>query len=111
MAHRSDLGDLASHLTNTCHLKRDGQGNATFEEEDAVRLLSELPQASCLSCARSVSMLDPRAKVISDLPQMLAEEGMGAGEAQHRVQQATADMHAILGTLCFPGDFCAAAWA
>ena len=50
---RADIGNLASHLTNTCHLKRQAvQQKDTSscgklyeeEEEAAVKLLSELPQ-------------------------------------------------------------------
>ena len=36
-----DLGNLDAHLTNTCRL-----GGGEVEEEQAVRLLSELPQVS-----------------------------------------------------------------
>lgn len=76
---RAELGDLAAHLTNTCHLKREGGAE---DEAAVVRLLSELPQ-------------------------MLAEEGMESGEAQRRVQQATTDMHAILGMCsCTGWDLC-----
>ena len=47
---RADIGNLASHLTNTCHLKRQapqqqgGSGPGEVQEEAAVKLLSELPQ-------------------------------------------------------------------
>ena len=44
---RDDLGDLNSHLTNTCHLQRSSSTeNDMLQEEDAVKLLSELPQVT-----------------------------------------------------------------
>ncbi|DBB15952.1 hypothetical protein WJX82_005797 [Trebouxia sp. C0006] len=61
-----DLGNLDAHLTNTCRLE------GGVEEEEAVRLLSELPQ-------------------------LLAKEGMALEEAEERVQQVSKDMQAIIG--------------
>lgn len=47
---RDDLGNLDSHLTNTCHLQRSSSPeNGTVPEEHAVKLLSELPQVTRLS--------------------------------------------------------------
>ncbi|KAL3156286.1 hypothetical protein ABBQ32_012558 [Trebouxia sp. C0010 RCD-2024] len=62
-----DLGNLDAHLTNTCRL-----GEGEVEEEQAVRLLSELPL-------------------------MLQGEGMSAEDAEHRIQQVSIDMQAIIG--------------
>lgn len=61
-----DLGNLDAHLTNTCRLE------GGVEEEQAVRLLSELPQ-------------------------LLAKEGLTREEAEQRVQQVSKDMQAIIG--------------
>lgn len=47
---RNDLGNLESHLTNTCHLQRSSSPeDGIVSEEDAVKLLSELPQVTQLS--------------------------------------------------------------
>lgn len=61
-----NLNNLDAHLTNTCRLA------GTAEEEEAVKLLSELPQ-------------------------VLHHEGMDKQEAEQRVQQVNADMQAIIG--------------
>ena len=56
---RAEIGNLASHLTNTCHLRRqarqqDGSASVQFQEEAAVKLLSELPQVTAnLMCMQS----------------------------------------------------------
>ena len=42
---RQNLGNLDSHLTNTCHQQRSSSPErGSVPEEDAVKLLSELPQ-------------------------------------------------------------------
>lgn len=46
---RRDLGNLNSHLTNTCHMQRS---NGVVSEKDAVKLLSELPQVESLPLTR-----------------------------------------------------------
>ncbi|BDA50216.1 probable tubulin polyglutamylase TTLL2 [Coccomyxa sp. Obi] len=70
---RDDLGNLNSHLTNTCHLQRSSSPeDGTLPEEDAVKLLSELPQA-------------------------LQHEGMDLRLAEERVEQLTEQMHELLG--------------
>ncbi|DBA82917.1 TPA: hypothetical protein ACH3X1_006707 [Trebouxia sp. C0004] len=61
-----DLGNLDAHLTNTCRLE------GGVDEEQSVRLLSELPQ-------------------------LLAKEGMTVEEAEQRIQQVSKDMQAIIG--------------
>ncbi|KAK9826378.1 hypothetical protein WJX81_005431 [Elliptochloris bilobata] len=79
------LTDLAAHLTNTCRARRGasppdsdaeeatgGGGSRGWREEDAVRLVSELPQ-------------------------LLEAEGLARGEAEARVRQLMSDVHAVLG--------------
>lgn len=61
-----DLTNLDSHLTNTCRLE------GALAEEEAVRLLSELPE-------------------------MLQHEGMRREEAEEQIQQVNQDMQAIIG--------------
>lgn len=60
-----NLGNLDAHLTNTCRLGGE-------EEEQAVQLLSELPQ-------------------------VLQEEGMSLEDAEQRIHQVSSDMQAIIG--------------
>ncbi|KAK9903517.1 hypothetical protein WJX75_007884 [Coccomyxa subellipsoidea] len=70
---RQSLGSLDSHLTNTCHLQRSSTPESgTLAEVDAVKLLSELPQA-------------------------LQQEGMDLGAAEQCIQQVTHQMHGLIG--------------
>mmetsp|Transcript_2633 Transcript_2633/g.7837 ORF Transcript_2633/g.7837 Transcript_2633/m.7837 type:complete len:443 (-) Transcript_2633:1024-2352(-) len=69
-----DLTDLRAHLTNTCRQSSAavGSGDAGYQEADAVKLLSELPEA-------------------------LTAEGMTPSEAQERLEGVTQKARAIIG--------------
>ena len=52
-AGQQDLHNLDAHLTNTCHISRSS--HKEYQEEEVVKLSSELPQAST---ARELACLD-----------------------------------------------------